>query len=62
MIGDHNNARWLAIGYADNAWHVIRTCPCHYGERVSVACADEAAAQAVRAKLDGVTAVLGVEA
>jgi len=39
VIEDHNAARWLEVRYLPTsmgaAWFVVRTCACHFGERVT---------------------------
>ena len=44
MTHPHNSAHWLEVRYlpggghgmpAAPAWYVVRTCPCHRGERVT---------------------------
>jgi hypothetical protein len=41
-VADHNDGRWLVVVYRDTrpenarGWVVIRTCPCHAGERVTI--------------------------
>jgi hypothetical protein len=55
-VPDHNAPRWLMTRYlaADRAprglagWYVIRICPCHFGEVVTIPLPDEAWAETVR--------------
>jgi hypothetical protein len=47
MIDDHNGPQWLVVRYIEQrgktsrqafwpGWYVVRTCPCHFGEPVTV--------------------------
>jgi hypothetical protein len=54
---DHNAARWLAVKWKDRArgleefgsgWFVVRICPCHFDEAVTLPCADREEAERVR--------------
>jgi hypothetical protein len=55
--GEHNEAQWLAVSWQGEngrghgslpGWYVIRVCPCHWGERVTLPQASEAEAARVR--------------
>ena len=55
-IDDHNGAQWLTVRHEETprgpgflpGWYVVRTCPCHSGERVTLPQDNEAEAQRVR--------------
>jgi hypothetical protein len=57
-VPDHNGAQWLIVRWCPAepgggdpqraGWHVVQTCPCHFGERVTVAYPDRDWAAAVR--------------
>ena len=59
---EHNDAKWLDVTYEENGrgqgflagWYVIRTCPCHWRERVTLPQESEAEAQRVRRVILGV--------
>lgn len=52
---EHNDPRWYVVKYlggragggAENrdGWHVVRCCPCHFGESVSFPYPDRARAE-----------------
>jgi hypothetical protein len=55
-VEDHNAARWLEIAWLDHkprpydrqlfspGWYVVRRCPCHHGEPVTLSLPSETAA------------------
>jgi hypothetical protein len=60
---DHNAARWLTVKYLDDGegrsrcrgrhklatgWYVVRTCPCHFGENVTLPLPSQQWAEDVR--------------
>jgi hypothetical protein len=55
-MNDHNDPRWLIVSYApplagrgtEPGWYVIRICPCHLGERVTVPYTNKEWAEDVR--------------
>lgn len=62
LVPDHNSARWLKIEYRGKrkgrlgwdvkpGWYVVRTCPCHRNQPVTLPLADEAAAERAMATL-----------
>jgi hypothetical protein len=58
---EHNDPEWLAVRWEENSrgqgflagWYVVRVCPCHRGERVTLPLQGEADAQRVRRVLLG---------
>jgi hypothetical protein len=44
MIDDHNGPQWLVVRYLATGrktafwpgWYVVRTCPCHFGQLVTL--------------------------
>jgi hypothetical protein len=58
-VEDHNAARWLVVKYLSgmrgggeerrDGWHVVRVCPCHWGESVTLALPSKEWAEDVRA-------------
>ena len=62
-VDDHNGAGWLIVRQARGhwqrgrqplGWFVVRICPCHWGQRVSIRFADRAAAERCRRVMLGV--------
>lgn len=58
---EHNAAEWLRVCWLDRVrghghlagWYVIRTCPCHHGEPVTLGYEERAGAERVRRLLLG---------
>jgi hypothetical protein len=58
-VDDHNAARWLVVKCLSgvggggeerrDGWHVVRVCPCHWGESVTLALPSKEWAEDVRA-------------
>jgi len=56
-VPDHNGAKWLVVRHLPSVpygrdlragWYVVRVCPCHWGERVTLPFPDQDWAEAVR--------------
>jgi hypothetical protein len=58
---EHNAAKWLTVRWEENSrgqgflagWYVVRVCPCHWGERVTLPMESEEEAQRLRRVLLG---------
>jgi hypothetical protein len=69
-VEDHNDGRWLEIAYFEKrpgrqswssdrfqpGWYVVRRCPCHDGEPVTLALPNEWAAWRAKRMMLSVTA------
>lgn len=59
---DHNDGRWLVVRYLDKGeqgpghdagWYVMRVCPCHFNDTVTLPYPTQARAERVRLILLG---------
>jgi hypothetical protein len=63
QVEDHNAPRWLALRYNTlvGAWFVVRTCPCHRGQSVSLPFSSVKRAERARARMLAVSRRLGMD-
>lgn len=59
QVPEHNAAKWFTVRYVrslgrlsvEPGWYVVRVCPCHWGERITIPLPNKKYAESVRDRL-----------